>query len=57
MRYVKKIAPYTEFTDIQISTREENYAENIGYIFNSLDCMRTWKLMKGTNGLFKKNHT
>ena len=31
VRYVKKIAPYTEFTDILISTREENYGEECEY--------------------------
>ena len=31
IRYVKKIAPYTEFTDILISTREENYGEECEY--------------------------
>ena len=31
VRYVKKIAPYTEFTDILISTKDENYGEEYEY--------------------------
>lgn len=31
VRYVKKIAPYTEFIDILISMREENYGEECEY--------------------------
>ena len=31
VRYVKKIAPYTEFTDILISMKDENYGEEYEY--------------------------
>ncbi len=30
-RYVKKLAPYTEFTDTRISMRDENYGEEFEY--------------------------
>ena len=30
-RYVKKISPYTELTDIAIGSREDNYLQEIEY--------------------------
>ena len=30
-RFVKKVAPYTELTDVLISSRDENYGEKIEY--------------------------
>lgn len=30
-RYVKKLAPCTEFTDTRISMRDENYGEKVEY--------------------------
>ncbi|MEW4413813.1 hypothetical protein [Clostridium sp. AN503] len=31
VRYIKKIAPYTEFVDMLVSMRDENYGENFEY--------------------------